>query len=642
MSASEAKPIGDRTDAGDELQIIYRSPFGSISSQITDTTVSDFIVLSGPNGTGKSNLLEGIANGALQVAELPQPLPPQAVRLFRLAQLVAQIDGPQSPVAFRDRHLQLHAQVQAYATQFRQPGSGIDPTQVEASVRNAVLNQRLISQRSLDRLLAGSGKDLVDMEVADYRLYAPLLVGIRDPFALSVTELFLSYHDRWNRNAFEQWLAAEKQDTGASPVTDEAFVRLYGPPPWKMLDETLAIIGLDYSFVPPKGLEESLPYEAELLHRQTGERIKANLLSAGEKTLLAIALSMYSGSRMGEAMELPLILLLDEADASLHPSMVRSLLQVAHDVFYKQYGVKVILTTHSPSTVALAPEESLFVMRRNGFPRLVKASRDEALSTLTVGLPTLSVRLEDRRQVFVESEYDEACYQQLFQLLRPSLNSPFSLTFIASGHGGQGNSIAVEHLVSTLRRAGNTSVLGIVDHDSRVTAPDGVIFDDEHYSIENLILDPLAVGVYLLRAGKLTAKELGLSDGLRHFQLTETEAQTLSDAIVARVVKTSDDQTSTTVDYQGSGGVPFTVSRPAFWSAMRGHDLDDRLRERFPFLQAARQHLLEKVVIEALADVPRYIPAAAARLFASLLEYPPSSFEREGVRGDNGSTHSEG
>ncbi|MDQ6948924.1 MAG: ATP-binding protein [Actinomycetota bacterium] len=189
-------------------------------------------------------------------------------------------------------------------------------------------------------------------------------------------------------------------------------------------------------------------------------------LSSGEKTLMAVAMSLYTGSRLGEAIELPMVLLLDETDASLHPSMVQSLLSVTNNIFSKRYGVRVILTTHSPSTVALAPEESLYIMRRSGTPRLRRASRDDALKSLTVGIPTLSVRIENRRQVFVESEYDEVCYHEYYRLLKHLIASEFSLQFIASGRGGQGNAQAVKHLVSSLRAAGNDTVLGIVDRDS--------------------------------------------------------------------------------------------------------------------------------------------------------------------------------
>src|SRR5690242_1820462 len=118
-------------------------------------------------------------------------------------------------------------------------------------------------------------------------------------------------------------------------------------------------------------------------------------------------MSLYMDSRPGEAVELPKVLLLDEPDATLHPAMIQSLLRVLDHIFCQRYGVKVMLVTHAPTTVALAPEESIYTMRRKGAPRVRSVSRDEALSSLLVGVPRLSIRNEHRRQVFVESENDE-------------------------------------------------------------------------------------------------------------------------------------------------------------------------------------------------------------------------------------------
>ena len=100
-------------------------------------------------------------------------------------------------------------------------------------------------------------------------------------------------------------------------------------------------------------------------------------------------------------MNSPEVLLLDEADSTLHPSMIRSLLRVLNDVSVQRYGVKVILTTHSPTTVALAPEEAICTMRRTPSPRLQRTTRDHAVSALTVGISTLSVKLENKRQLLI-------------------------------------------------------------------------------------------------------------------------------------------------------------------------------------------------------------------------------------------------
>jgi ABC-type glutathione transport system ATPase component len=112
-------------------------------------------------------------------------------------------------------------------------------------------------------------------------------------------------------------------------------------------------------------------------------------------------------------MEFPKLLLKDEPDASLHPSMSKQFLDVIQKVFVQDKGVGVIITTHFPSTVALAPEEAIFIVNKTG-QRIEKATKDTALKILTAGVPSFSVNYENRRQVFVESEMDVYFYEKVY------------------------------------------------------------------------------------------------------------------------------------------------------------------------------------------------------------------------------------
>lgn len=78
------------------------------------------------------------------------------------------------------------------------------------------------------------------------------------------------------------------------------------------------------------------------------------------------------------------------ADAHLHPSMTVQFLDVISEVLVRKHGVRVIMTTHSPSTVALAPEGAIFQMERGGAEILPVADRAAIISILTAGLVTVS------------------------------------------------------------------------------------------------------------------------------------------------------------------------------------------------------------------------------------------------------------
>ena len=71
---------------------------------------------------------------------------------------------------------------------------------------------------------------------------------------------------------------------------------------------------------------------------------------------MSFALCLYHAADQSTAVDFPKVLLFDEIDAPLHPSMSRSLLRTIQKTLVEEHGIFVILTTHSPSTVALAPD----------------------------------------------------------------------------------------------------------------------------------------------------------------------------------------------------------------------------------------------------------------------------------------------
>lgn len=105
---------------------------------------------------------------------------------------------------------------------------------------------------------------------------------------------------------------------------------------------------------------------------------------------MALVASIYKSSSDNH---FPDVLLLDEVDASLHPSMMKNMLEVIKNIFLMQ-GVKVVLVTHSPTTIALAPEESIYVVNRSGKNRIEKKSKQDALAILTQGFATIEQGLK--------------------------------------------------------------------------------------------------------------------------------------------------------------------------------------------------------------------------------------------------------
>ncbi|MEO5867512.1 MAG: ParB N-terminal domain-containing protein [Sphingomonas sp.] len=119
-------------------------------------------------------------------------------------------------------------------------------------------------------------------------------------------------------------------------------------------------------------------------------------LSSGERVLLQFAISSYQHDDGMTNINRPKLLLLDELDAPLHPEMVHRWLRAISEGLVAGQGIHCILTTHSPTTVALAPEDALYEMRE-GQSGLTKVSKQDALNKLTFGVPTLSIDYSGRR-----------------------------------------------------------------------------------------------------------------------------------------------------------------------------------------------------------------------------------------------------
>jgi ABC-type multidrug transport system ATPase subunit len=76
-------------------------------------------------------------------------------------------------------------------------------------------------------------------------------------------------------------------------------------------------------------------------------------LSDGEKTIISLCFASLSGSRSNAKK----LLLLDELDSVLNPSLIQIFFTVIKEFFIDK-GVMVIMTTHSPATISLSPSDT--------------------------------------------------------------------------------------------------------------------------------------------------------------------------------------------------------------------------------------------------------------------------------------------
>ena len=198
------------------------------------------------------------------------------------------------------------------------------------------------------------------------------------------------------------WAISEWHSRGSAISVEELYAEYENAhtKPWEVINEILQQIHLfsqkegvfNFEVTYPNDQDvsptdwQSYSFNPVLLEKADRTQRQFAALSSGEQTLLALAISIYESR---DDFSFPELLLLDEVDASLHPSMSRAMIHTLINVFAKN-GTKVILATHSPSTVALAPKESVFVVHKGRVTKkLEHQSQAEALHLLTEGYMTL-------------------------------------------------------------------------------------------------------------------------------------------------------------------------------------------------------------------------------------------------------------
>jgi ABC-type uncharacterized transport system ATPase component len=645
------------------MKLLFSAPYKSIRFLPT-VELPDFVVLTGVNGAGKSHLLQAIEMGAIQIEGIPLNHNTRNIRCFDWANLVPNDSGTFAAFQSKQERAQLWTQLSQLRANLRpqiEQLAAQSPTLSQLSIRELLqvndqklmtlglppdqasvtlqrikvatqnINQALTNQfvqqdphnrtRLISGLCSATSLPLIAFEEDDFYDNFPPSWQPVDMFQQSFSRLFAEYRENWRTNQFKRW----RNSQGASHrvLDDQQFVDKYGPPPWEFVNSVLEAASLGFRIDEPSEIDDR-PYEAVLTDQTSGTNVRFNDLSSGERVLMSFALCLYYARDSRQIVEYPQVLLFDEIDAPLHPSMTQSLLRTIRAVLVEQHKIKVILTTHSPSTVALAPEGSLFAMRKGAAERLTRTTKDSALSILMAGVPTVSISYENRRQVFVESHHDVGFYEIFYEKLKPYLAPHVSVSFIASSGSKVGGSAHVKDVVGQLSRAGNKSVFGIVDWDTSNKSQDGVMVlgQDQRYSIENYVFDPVLVAILLFLERIISREDIGLNANETHANFSKMDdirLQSAADFVIARLSASAgiaEPGERLACRYVGGN----TVHVPKWLLHMQGHALERRLRETFPQLNAFRgeAELKKAILTRVVDDVPALIPQCILDLFITI------------------------
>ena len=164
-----------------------------------------------------------------------------------------------------------------------------------------------------------------------------------------------------------------------------------GDAPWVAFNKIGEMLNFKFELDEPKIDEKK--FDVRLRDKERKVFISPDSLSSGEKVIFSLFVAMYTTHTQEH---LPSLIIFDEPDAYLHPSLCSTMLRVIQEVFIGEHKIKVIMTTHSPTTVAMLPETTLYCMK-NGVMK--KVSKKDAATVLAATLETIEKAVKKGEKV---------------------------------------------------------------------------------------------------------------------------------------------------------------------------------------------------------------------------------------------------
>lgn len=554
------------------MKVTIKREYKSLKN-LSSFELPDFCVLTGKNGSGKTHLFEALMmNRHAVIAD------DTGKRLTKIKYVPFNGLNPvvNSVCNYNDLMNQRKSIWQRISNAMQDLS--------KASVGHNILS--LIPERSIQKLC----KEMLDevegdiSKLTEARCNQKFDLENGDPTAIFTSEfaaVFKLYHARLEENRYNIFRNREYGEE-RPVISDKEFEEMYGPKPWDLINQMMQDAHLPYTVNNPEGQGKEEDFVLHLEDKTRELEIDVNDLSTGEKVLMSLALAIYNTSDEGHR---PDLLLLDEPDAALNPEFSKVLIDAIDKSLVKGAGINVIITTHSPATVAMADEKCIFIMRKDeGQPK--KVTKHEAVGALTRDIRNLRVAVEDRRQVFVENGNDVEYYEKIFNFL--NIKFPTTPYFLAPHNKNGCNCEDVHNVTKFLRDHGNDTVYGIIDYDKRNKSEEFVFVlgDGNRYAIDNYIFDPIYIILLMINENKVPedAPDYVKCTFRKFAELSQEQIQTAIDHIVKQL---GFDITKEQVDYVVLKGMGFTVPKSFF--EYNGHDLETKIISTWPALNCVRK-----------------------------------------------------
>lgn len=574
----------------------------------------DFCMLTGKNGSGKSHLLEAISKQEIVTVSCDDKNIAN-IKYIPFNGLNPKVESDCQYLTLTSNKKQIWSQINHLKTEY----SRIRKKNPRLTMLDIL--QHIGGNGSTKRLfmhflaLNNENVELINEDFFD-KNYDISMLNPNEVFSSQFATIFKLYHTRLEDNNYRVY-RNEKFGEHYDVLTDDEFVLKYGPKPWTLINEMLINARLPYRVNNPEGQSKEADFHLCLRDDERNIEIQVNDLSTGEKVLMSLALAIYNTS---ENEFRPDVLLLDEPDAPLHPEYSKVLVEAVKKSIVEKACVKVIMTTHNPTTIALGDELDIYQMDRNlGYP--VKVSKRFALNLLTNDLENLRVSTESRRQIFVENLNDVGYYERIIRLLKVEL--PISPQFLPPHNRNGSNCEDVKNIVTSLRGLGNDLVYGLVDYDNH-NADMGYVYvigGQKRYAIDSYIFDPIFVAFLLVREKIVKTSDMGVAEYTftKLNNLDDASVQIIIDYIAAQLNLTTDER----VEYITQNGKKYQISKSYF--AIQGHELEQKIMNKWPQLNSVKrgkndENILKNYMLDnVISEYPEFLSNDFIETFSKIV-----------------------
>lgn len=565
------------------MDIVFKGKYKALSS-FEWKDIPSLSIVSGINGAGKSQLLELINRGYSSIAEnnLTEnkyktdefELEIKEMSFSRLSSVYWRSNGLNVSIGYgKFGHEDLEFLVDFINAKISGNHSKIEelskqPKNEDGNNGKAKFRGQLnyIAEEIIREIELRSGKERHDIIGEDIACYFPEEILLKNHDLFSHDSLEMVFYFYMHRKHVKEHLGKEIQ------LSEDA--------PWEILNNVLEESNLPYrvTFPDAEELEQiyknpfnkisARRFQIKLINPFTGNEIDFYSISSGEKVIFSLALLLYYIENRGVNKKL---LLLDEPDAHLHPSFTKKFFDVIYNVVIKKHKGNVILTTHSPSTIAMAPKVAdckIFKIDKSPTEIVEVNDRYEIISLLTDGLILVS---PSTKYIIVEGKYDKPFYQSIYELLIKvnEIKKNPSLVFIPGK-----NKHSVTEWTKGLRDEGNLDFHGIIDLDYG-NKGDSFIRIIERYSIENYLLDPINVFVTTSKKPEdLSSIKIDKGDEGDVANLPSESLQLISTSILKKIEASIDDlkpEEKKLLEVEYIGGKKIML--PLWFLKRRGKDL---------------------------------------------------------------------